>query len=100
MEGSRTLLVLIDNQAPLPLGHHRAKLAQPPGLEPEFQRSERRVLSSLDEGRIGTGMPAPNGNLNVRSVLSCPLNDTRMKLAGTAGNDPATFRVRAGRSAN
>lgn len=37
----------------LPLGHHRVlHLVQPSGVEPEFQRSERCVLSRLNEGRL------------------------------------------------
>ena len=46
------------------------------------------------------GYEESNLNLNVRSVLSCPLNDTRKKLAGRLGFEPGTSAVRARRAAN
>ena len=42
MDGSRTHLVFIDSEVPLPLGHHRVDLAA--GLEPASQVYESRAL--------------------------------------------------------
>ena len=39
VDGSRTHLVLMDSEVPLPLGHHSVKLVSRSGLEPESERS-------------------------------------------------------------
>ncbi len=39
VDGSRTHLVLIDSEVPLPLGHHSLHLVSRSGLEPESERS-------------------------------------------------------------
>ena len=58
------------------------------GFQPQFQRSERCVLCKLDDRpKIWYGYEESNPNLNVRSVLSFPLNDTRKNwLAAQASN--------------
>ena len=70
------------------------------GFQPQFQRSERCVLCELDDRpEIWYGYEESNPNLNVRSVLSCPLNDTRENLAGRPGLEPGTSAFRARRAA-
>ena len=96
------------------------------GFQPQFQRSERCVLCDWTTGReFWYGYEESNLNLNVRSVLSCPLNDTREKsgwpprprtwnllsqsqtrcqlrqrpVARRAGFEPATCGVKVRRSA-
>src|ERR1051326_8539296 len=50
------------------------------GFQPQFQRSERCVLCDWTTGRkVWYGYEESNLNLNVRSVPSFPLNDTRKK---------------------
>ena len=71
------------------------------GFQPQFQRSERCVLCKLDDRpQIWYGYEESNPNLNVRSVLSFPLNDTRKKLAGRPGLEPGTSAFRARRAAH
>ena len=51
------------------------------GFQPPFQRSERCVLCDWTTGRkLWYGYEESNLNLNVRSVPSFPLNDTRVKI--------------------
>ena len=53
-----------------------------------------------DRPKTWYGYEESNLNLNVRSVLSCPLNDTRKKLAGRPGLEPGTSAFRVRRAAN
>ena len=70
------------------------------GFHPQFQRSERCALCDWTTGRkTWYGHEESNPNLNVRSVLSCPLNETRKKLAGRPGLEPGTSAFRARRAA-
>lgn len=90
MNGSRTHLVLVDNQVPQPLGHHR---------DWSTSGDSNPNLSVRSAASCAIGRPAEpwcgyeesNLNRNVRSVLSCPLNDTRENLAGRPGLEPGTF---------
>ena len=70
------------------------------GFQPQSQRPERCVRCDWTTGRKPWyGYEESNLNLNVRSVLSCPLNDTRENLAGRPGLEPATSAFRARRAA-
>ena len=70
------------------------------GFQPQSQRPERCVLCDWTTGRKPWyGYEESNLNLNVRSVLSCPLNDTRENLAGRPGLEPGTSAFRARRAA-
>src|SRR5215470_6354314 len=71
------------------------------GFQPQSQRPERCVLCGWTTGRKPWyGYEESNLNLNVRSVLSCPLNDTRENLAGRPGLEPGTSAFRARCAAN
>ncbi len=75
-------------------------MAGPWGFQPQSQRSERCVLCDLnDRPKTWYGYEESNPNLNVRSVLSYPLNDTRKKMAGRPGLEPGTSAFRSRRAA-
>jgi hypothetical protein len=93
---TRTAITGLEDRRPDPFGR-RARMGRhtkpsrnlvgPSGFEPEFQPSECCVLFRLDEGpRKQAISPVEwyacrelNPNLNVRSVLSSPLDDRRVK---------------------
>ena len=60
-------------------GSAHENLVQPSGVEPESRHSERRALSNWTMAGW-YGYVDSNHGLNVRSVLSCPLNDTRINI--------------------
>ena len=60
-------------------GSAHENLVQPSGVEPESRHSERRALSHWTMAGW-YGYVYSNHGLNVRSVLSCPLNDTRTNI--------------------
>ena len=91
MNGSRTHLVLIDNQVPEPLGHHRENWSTSGDSNPNLSVRSAASVRLDDRPKSWYGYEESNLNLNVRSVLSCPLNDTREKLAGRPGLEPGTF---------
>ena len=79
MNGSRTHLVLIDNQVPQPLGHHRGN-GRPVGIPTPISAFGALCPVRLDDRpKNWYGYEESNPNLNVRSVLSCPLDDTRVQ---------------------
>ena len=80
MNGSRTHLVLIDNQVPQPLGHHRENWSTSGDSNPNLSV---RSAASYAIGRPAEnwyGHEESNPDLYVRSVPSCPLDDARVKL--------------------
>ena len=84
----------------LPLGHHR-ETGRPVGIPTPISAFGALCPVRLDDRpQTWYGYEESNPNLNVRSVPSCPLNDTRKKLAGRPGLQPGTSAFRARRAAN
>ena len=92
MNGSRTHLVLIDNQVPY-RSATTARTGRPVGIPtPISAFGALRPVRLDDRPKTWYGYEESNPNLNVRSVLSFPLNDTRKNtLAGRPGLEPGTF---------
>ena len=98
MYGNRTRIALIDNQVPHQSAY-TAKWSTSGDSTPISAFGALRPVRLDDRPKPWYGYEDSNLNLNVRSVLSCPLNDTREKLAGRPGLEPGTSAFRARRAA-
>lgn len=77
MKGGRTLLVLIDNQVPLPLGHHRKVWSSYPDSNRNFG-FRRPAPCPLDDSRKNWYAHEDlNPDIQIRSLAPSPLDDGR-----------------------